>query len=61
MRRLLRAIEARDVIATVGIGLIAGGLWMVSIPIALVVTGTLLLALAVGPLVLNHPRQRTED
>ena len=44
------AIGARELLATLGLGCIAAGLAMVSVPAALVVTGVLLLGLAVLPL-----------
>ena len=55
MRRLLAACGPREIIATLGLGLIAAGLAMVSVPAALVVTGALLLGLAVWPLVRRGP------
>lgn len=50
MRRLFAGIGARELLATLGLGCVATGLAMVSVPAALVVTGALLLALAVLPL-----------
>lgn len=47
----MKAIGARELLAILGIALIAAGLAMVSIPGALIVTGAILLLLAVGPLV----------
>lgn len=50
MKKAVAAWGAREVGATLGLGMIAGGLAMVSISLALVVTGTLLLGLAILPL-----------
>jgi len=47
----MRAIGAREVLAILGILLIAAGLALVSIPAALVTTGAILLLLAIGPLI----------
>jgi hypothetical protein len=50
LRRIRQAIGARELLAAVGLGLIAAGLAMVSVPAALCVSGALLFALAVLPL-----------
>ena len=50
MRRLLADYGPRELVATLGLGLIGYGLAMVSVPAALVVTGALLFGLAVLPL-----------
>jgi hypothetical protein len=50
MRRLFTAFGSREVLAMLGLGMIAAGLAMVSVPAALVVTGTLLFGLATLPL-----------
>lgn len=51
MRRLFAAFGVREVLALWGLGMIAAGLAMVSVPAALCVSGALLFALAVLPLV----------
>lgn len=50
MKKALAGWGAREIGAMLGLAMIAGGLAMVSIPLALVVTGTLLLALTILPL-----------
>ncbi len=49
MRRLLAGLDVRDVVAVIGLGLIATGLALVYVPAALVVLGVLLFGLAVLP------------
>ena len=56
MKRLLAACGPREIVATLGLGLIGYGLALVSLPAALVVTGALLFGLAVLPL-LRAPRE----
>jgi hypothetical protein len=46
---MARHVDARDAIALLGLGLLATGLAMVSVPLALIVTGALLFAAAVVP------------
>lgn len=57
MRRRAEAIGGREVLAGIGLTMIGGGLAMVSIPIALVTTGALLLALAVLPVIARGDRE----
>lgn len=56
MSRLRSAIDARDVVALIGVLLIAGGLAMVSAAAALVVPGLLLFLLAVLPALVSRDR-----
>ena len=46
MRRLLRALDVRDLTALLGLALLAAGLVLLSLPVALVVVGLVLLAAA---------------
>ena len=50
MKRFLAGLGSREALAIVGLGMIAAGLAMVSVPAALVVTGALLFGLAIWPL-----------
>ena len=50
MKRLLSAIEGRDVLAVLGLGLMTAGIAMLSVPAALIVPGALIFTLAVWPL-----------
>lgn len=43
----------RELLALLGLGLLAGGLAMISVPLALIVCGTLLLATAIVPSLLR--------
>ncbi len=49
--------EAWELVALLGLGLVGAGLAMVSVPAALVVVGALLLALAVGPVLVAARRR----
>lgn len=40
---MLKAIDGNDVLVVVGLGMVGAGLWMVSVPLALCVVGTVLL------------------
>lgn len=51
-------IGARDVCAVAGLGLVAWGLAMVSVPAAIVTTGGILLGLAVIGSMRNRPMRR---
>jgi len=46
VRRLLRALDARDVAGAVGLTLITSGVAQVSVPAAFIVPGAILLGLA---------------
>lgn len=43
IKKLLDAVEPRDIIVTAGIILLTVGLWMVYVPLALITLGTLLI------------------
>ena len=47
-----KLLGLRELLALLGLGLLAAGLAMVSIPLALIVCGALLFAVAVVPLML---------
>ena len=51
-----RAVGRREIIALLGLLLIAGGLAMVSIPAAMITTGALLFGLAVIPLLAHQEK-----
>jgi hypothetical protein len=51
-------IGARDVCAVAGLGLVAWGLALVSVPAAIVTTGSILLGLAVIGSMRNRPPRR---
>jgi len=55
MRNLTHLFGARELLAVLGLGLMTGGLAMLSVPAALIVPGVLLFGLAVVPL-LRNPR-----
>tara|TARA_R110000744_G_scaffold52498_3_gene112500 strand:- start:9002 stop:9166 length:165 start_codon:yes stop_codon:yes gene_type:complete len=51
MRRLLAGVDARDVFAVVGFAALAYGVFQVSVPAAWIVSGLILLAVAVWPVI----------
>lgn len=51
MRRILSAIDARDIVTGLGLVLMTAGLALVSVPAALFVPGLLLFVVAVVPAV----------
>jgi len=57
MKRALTGFGARGVLATLGLGLLAGGLAMIDVALALIVSGALLFALAVAPVLLMRGRE----
>lgn len=57
MRRALAGFGARGALATLGLGLLAGGLAMIDVALALIVSGALLFALAVAPVLLMRGRE----
>ena len=54
MTGLLAAVGVQEILAVVGLLMLAGGLAMVSIALALIVVGALLLGLAVLPLMTHR-------
>jgi len=52
MRKIAAVFGLRELLVTLGLGLMAGGLAIISIPLAMIVPGALLIALAVLPLII---------
>jgi uncharacterized membrane-anchored protein YitT (DUF2179 family) len=57
MKRLCTAVGANELLAMLGLGLMAAGIAMLSVPAALIVSGVLIFSLAVWPL-LRAPREK---